>query len=429
MAINLCDLGEAKASTTVDGYTLEAKSYPREDARQILKSVFAQTQILRGNNLDGEVSITGNEPSPVVTVHEDVKTRLKMFVEEYEANIMSEANSAYTTQSCGWHGGSTRKTLDYDVYLHVKSMKMEEEFCFRQYIETWRTSSVARRMSEETRQATPISDYMQFEFLKAARLAVDKHAWNGDWKNADKNTTHCDGFVKLAVNGLQAGTAGIWEYVVTESGAGLGAAHAFVVAIGGHKVEVPFNTDLSTTLDDVVSALAASNLVDPITGDDLFTSISKPGTNDRLRIEQAQKGEMLLVKMQVYNVADVPGYKFCNDATNGITSTTEVATVTVTLSEVTAPVGADNPVTVPIKAIHKGNVVDQFELLWNTISNQRPEMLEPEYGATWYVSPNVFNALQLADRSAMHNQFGACDRAGHRNDCTSWMNQSVSKMN
>lgn len=431
-SINLCELGEVKASTTVDGYTLEAKSYPREQAVQIMKSNFAKTQILRGNNLEGETDLSGNEAAdrPIVTIHEDVKTRQKLFVEEYEANIMSDATSEYTNNSCGWNGKSTRKVLDYDVFLHVKAMKMEEDFCFRQYIETWRTSAVARRMSEETRQATPISDYMQFEFLKAARLAVDKHAWNGDYKGADKNTTHCDGFIKLAHYGLQAGVAGVWEYVVTETGAGMTADHCFIVAIGGDVISEEFDTDVVTTLNNLVTTLGTRNLKDNITGLDLFTDLSVPGTNDRLHIEQRAKGEMLLVKMNVVNCSGAaPYFRFCEDSANGLISRSEVATVTVTLSEVTAPVGADNPVAIPITAIHKGNVLERFELMWSVISEQRPEMLESEFGATWYVSQNVFNALQLANRSALHNQFGACDNPNNMNACTSWMGQRVAKMN
>jgi hypothetical protein len=429
MSVNLCDLGEVTQSKTVDGYTLEAKSYPREAARQLLKNEFAKTQILRGNNLDGEVPITGNDDSPVVTVHEDVKTRLRLFVEEYKAHAISDANSTYSNKSCGWHGGATRKVLDYDVYLHVKAVKMEEDFCFRQYIETWRTSAVARRMSDETRMATPISDYMQYEFLKTARLMVDKHAWNGDYKSADENTTHVDGFIKLAVNGLATGVSGIWEYVVTESGAGMTAAHAFVVAIGGLVIVEPFDTDVSTTLDNLIATLATANLKDPITGLDLFTSITKPGTNDRLRIAQRAKGEHLLVKMNVVDVTGVPTYRFCEDSTNGLVSTKEVTTVVVTQTVVTAPIGADNPIAIPITAIHKGNVVERFELLWSVISDTRPEMLETDFGATWYVAPNVFNALTLADRSALHNQFGACDRNGNKPSCTTWMNQRINKMN
>jgi len=424
MSVELCDLGTCRHTHTIkDRYEFEAKTYPVEDAIMIRRSVFAKAQILQGAidiPLEDEApdsnEVAGNGRR-FVTFHEDVQTRQRLFREEIKSKIKSKVNSSKGATDCGFDAGTTTKGKKVDRFLTIQTVFQDDDFCINEFIKTWRQRGLGRGVHRAAEDMIVISDEVEIAMLKESKATWDRHAFNGDYAGSHEDYAHTDGYFKIAAQSMGAALPPIYDWVF--SGDLTGTCIEFL--LGGQRVSIPFNTDLSTTLDDVVT-----NLTDPLNGyvDQngvlLWTDVSNVG-GTTLHIE-GQPGVDLQVRLIITNC---DGFLICLDQT--LVANSPVTGTAAVVLTITQPfVDADTPISVDVVPVTSGNVFDLMNAFHEEIASKNPDLLDPEFGANWMVARNIWHAMVQAEKALTKAFLGECDI---NPGCPTFLGIPLSRMN
>lgn len=395
--IELCQLGTVSQTTTVEGYAFESKVYTIEDAVQIARRTFAQTQLLAHNRLPGETSLPGPDNfRPFVTYHENVKagTRVLLYRDEIRSKGWYSEINGYGGNICGFVGNSTYREVDPIRYICAKKVRQEEEICVPKLIGTVKQNFLNPGALNEDRSVY-LSDFILLAMLEQNYIGIDKTAWQGDYGSPNTDIAHADGFIKIACKAMASDAAK--PAIVAHQFANMQNTQFIEGRQGGTTIRVAWDTDLATTLGNFETALEA--LVDAY-GNAVYSDVTVSG-GDTITVT-TQPGELYDL---VFVVTNGDGFDFdldgriCGPKT-AVSSVTVTTTVTQNAAQGNAPIGIEKV------AITSANVMERLELLYNAIGDKDAKMLNPDWGAYLFVAPNVFHALKMAGYK--HNaQYGA----------------------
>jgi hypothetical protein len=386
---DVCDLGNCTNTHTINSrYIYEDKIFPVEDAVMLMRDMWAQTQILSHQNLDGEVSFDGGDDEVFVTFHEDVKPGFKKRL--YRDRILStgwysKANG-YSCTECGFVGGSTKRQVEIDTYICTTCIRQEEDICMNEFLGTWKMTSLARGMMRQSEEIF-ISDDIYYAFERANYELVDKHFWHGDYKSADSSVMHVDGLIKQAVRALDNEKPAIYSFTFT----GLDATNALEGLIGGQEFIVPWDTDLATTLGAFETELESYNDANGVA---LFSDVTVASNVVTVTTQPGMENPLQFV-ITNYSAPNGSGFKLCRDgsiqANEAVTSGATVAWL-----EVQEAAGGNAPIGIDFEKVTSNNVLAKFEELYHAIQEKKAVLLDQSFGGTLFVSPNVWVAMKMA---------------------------------
>lgn len=389
----LCDLGNVYRTETIKNkYKFEEKVYPIEDSIFLQRATFAQTQILRHALIDGEVRATDffdpQNPArrPYVTFHTDVKagTKKRLYRDEILSNGWYSEVTGYPADACGFIGKSTKREVQIDKYICTKKVRQEEQVCIPTMIGTWQQDQLAAGALREDSDIF-LSDALVYAMLKQNRIGIDTHAWAGNYKSADKYTMHTDGFIKVAVNGMDSVKPAIYTHTIS----GLDATVEIKGLVGGMEYTVDFNTTNNQTLDDWVAKLLTMKYAD---GRNIFAAATH---DDAGTVTITTQDGELYDHQFVISEASGDLVK-CYDGTIKAETPPATASVTVTNTVVQDAESGDSPIGIDKVVITPVNVVDRIIKLQEAINETRSWILNPDFGGTLFVAPNVWHALRIA---------------------------------
>lgn len=392
------DLGTCTDLKVIEGkYNFEEKVYDLSEAAILLRDTFAQTQILQHIRLDGETSTGGDRQiTPFVTFHEDVRPgfRKRIYRDLVVSSGWRSAANGYCDKECGFFGGTTQREVQIDTFLCTHRMRQHEEICMSEFLATWKQDMLSRGMLNLSDDVF-ISAEIYYAMEKANYIAIDTHFWHGDFGSQDKNVMHTDGIIKQAVYAL---TNNEQADIVEFTFAGLDSTNCIEGVVGGEggQFNIPFNTDIATTLADFRAELISTDAVTGLpkyrkvlTNEAYFPNVTVVGL-DTIRIESIVGEEICLD----FLITNCDGFERCNDGSiSHVTEITNGATVTSTFVQQYRSGNA--PIGITKEPIHAGNAIQKIRELSEAIQAKRPEIInDPEFNL--FVAPNVYIALQFA---------------------------------
>lgn len=388
MALDLFTCGTVTSTNVVKGYEFEAKTYPLDQAVQLAKDVFLGAQILQGQGVL-ESEIPNPPPFRLVTLWEGIKGKVRLNAFQLKATPKSAATASVST--CGFFPGSTEND-SRDYYLVTQLQVIHEEICAEQLINTYLRYTLPAGARHG--MSPMLNDALVLSMLKAAKMSIDSHAFQGDWKNADTTITHADGFVKKAFNLVAAKVSqeSFFQFAIT-------SGHEITISIGGTKWKAPFNTDLPTTVTDLVAAINA-NLPRLANGTPMFAAITanndgSGAVNGALYFE-TQPGLPVNIQAVIgVTATGFTGTTYCGasgDVLQAVTAPASGNTVAYTLS-VEAD-GMNAPGAVAVEAITQTNVLDKMSAIYLLAQDTQPELMK-DPNTYMAVAPNVFSAYKV----------------------------------
>lgn len=416
MAVALCDLGKCDKVHSVKGYAFEDKVYPIEDAIKIMRETFMQTQILNHPNIDGEVTIGFDPQGGYVTFHEGVKagTRVRLYRDEFISKGWYSEVDGYCAVACGFIGGSIRREVQIDKFICTKKVRQEEEVCIEEVIGSWQQGrlGLGALRGQET---IFLSDEIMFAMIKENIIGIDRHAWRGDYGSSDYRYKDVDGFIKIAVDAVDSDLAAIMRHHFT----GMTVDDHIQGLVGAVEINVPFNTDLATTLGDLKTQLDAQ---EDYLGQLIFPTVTVNAGLGYIEV-QGQKAQQYQFKFAITHQG--AGVELCE---GGVLEpvTPSQSGASVANEVVQAAAGGNAPIGIDLVNIVAGNVIDRIKELHKAITAKKPQLKDPSFGAFLMVAPNVFDALELALLEQTEQYTGTC---GPLPGCTSLLGFEVVKMN
>jgi hypothetical protein len=410
-----------KTQVIDEKYKFEAREYNKLESTELRKSYFAATQILSGIAdvpvLEGEQAQAGNVMGPFVTPHVDVKACTKKSLHRYEIKSRVKGESdGVCAKSCTLHPGSTRLEDRIDKNIVTKRFQQYEPICMREFLGTYKQEMLPRGVFNEAlgtgvarREGMPVAaqyvtDALTFAYLKAAKISIDKHAWMGDYGSADVETNNVDGFIKIAANAVGSAAPAIVEIAFTGDFTDLHIEGK----IGGYEFDVAWNSDLATTLDDLITEITGQT---NYKGVPYAASATQNGAG--VLTITGQPGQSLEWLRLV--ITDGSGF---NPLGNGrdlcaLNPGAVPADVGMTVTYTQDPVTSQEPIAIDYESISQVNVFQKMQELYSAINATRSELLSPEFGGWLHISQNVYNSmllrninLQDAFKGQLGNQLG-----------------------
>lgn len=413
MSVVLCELGKCSGTDTVKGFQFENKVYPIEDAIKIMRDTFMQTQILSHQNIDGEVSIGFDPQGGYVTFHEGIKagTKVRLYRDEFLSKGWYSEVDGYCAETCGFIGGSIRREVQIDKFICTKKVRQEEEVCIEEVINSWQQGRLglgALRGQEDIF----LSDEIMYAMIKQNIIGIDRHAWRGDYGSSDYRYKDVDGYIKIAVDAMTSDLPAIMRHTFS----GMVAGDHIEGLIGGKLFDVPFNTDIATTLGDFETELESHT---DALGKAIFPTVTVNGGSSYIEVT-GQVAEQYDLK---FAITDGSGIQLCE---GGVIEAVVAGTGTVVNQVIQAAKGGNAPIGIDLVNIVPGNVLDRIKELQKQIAAKKPQIKDEAFGANLFVSPNVFEALQMALLEQTEQYTGTC---GPMPGCTTVLGFNVVKMN
>ena len=415
--LDLSTMGYCSQTNTIkDRFIFEDKVYTLEDAVKLARHTFQKTQILQHALLPAETS-TMDDPfaTPFVTYHENIKagTKVQLYREEYESTGWYSEVNGYCADACGFVGGSIIRKVDPLREICTKKVRQEEELCAAKLIESWKQNNLRAGALKEYEDVY-MTDFILEAMMKRNHQGIDIHAWEGDYGHQDKRKAHVDGFIKIAVLGYNNSQS--QSQVVQYQVANMIAGQSIEGRVGGVTFNIPFDTDIPTTL---------ANFQTYVQGLAIFESVTLPAA-DTIEFTTIPGA-----------IEDLPDFVFI--ATNGdgfnlafggeiIGPTTTVTNnFTITETVVQAATQGYPPIAIDKVQINSNNVIDRIMALREEIQANKPELLSPEFGGKLMVSRNVWNAIESENYN--HRRRHGGDLCYTPEGCTELLGFNIVKMN
>jgi len=397
MAVDICAMGRCNSNGDVEGFSLEGKTYSGEESNMLMRESFSKSMILRGAEglppLEGETDTTGS--GSFVTFHDNVIDKKRFKSDTLRVQSRSRATDGRRMDQCGFN---PTKLIDnqIDHILIVQEAGIEESFCVKQLLPTYKGAAM-KRAAAEGWESPWLSLEVEFAMLKKAREDFDNHAFMGDYGSGDSNRTHTDGWIKDIVLGMGAVqlSKGTWTFSgdLTDT--------CIEYRIGGVDGSVPFNTNMTTTLADFVTEITATGLIVDHNGDSLFSAVTSDATHIVITMVDGYDVEHN-VRLTVTNC---DGFTVC-EADGLLAPVTPVTDASVSFVLTTKGVFGDQPISFDFEPITTTNVEAKFDGMYEEILRVKPEILaDPNF--TVFVAPNVFGALALARKNVNIANVGA----------------------
>lgn len=387
--------------TIKDNYKYEAKVFPVEDAAMLNRETFAQTQVLAHTGLDGEVSTQGdNAPQPFVTFWDNIKPGFRQRI--YRDDIVSDGwvskVNGLCPNMCGWAPTGTRREVTIDKSIQTVAIGQREEVCMSEFLGTWRHPELASGMMNHGDEIF-VDEAIYFAFEKENRIGIDRHFWAGNYGSTDSKYMHVDGIIKIAVNCMNSKKDWVIDYDFT----GLIAGMSIEGAIGGQLFSIPFNTSDTQTIDDLITEI--TNATKYFAVEDysaLITSATRVGTVLTVQTPANRPYPLQLL------ITDGSG--ICFDLDGGIIPEgTPVTAASISVTMTQEAFKGESPIGIVKESINQGNVLRKIEDLSSAIHGQKPDLLNPEFGLTLFVAPNVWQAIKYAKMKLNQHFTGATD--------------------
>lgn len=389
-------MGSCMNTHSVRGFALEDKVYTAEDAEIIQRETFQKSVILQGQalSLEGEVEVAPRRK--YVTFHEDVIAKKRLKRATIRVGVQSKATTGKGMNGCGFYPGKA-EAQDEDGMLVVQEAFINQDFCVKELLPTYKQAAMTRQRVNGWESAF-LSLEFEYAALKAAYNAWDTHAFMGDYGTADVNRTHTDGFIKdiVLAMGSVSNAIGWWTF----SGDLTDLCIEYIV--GGYRGSVPFNTDLATTLDDVVTEFTVTRAAIFVDANmnSLFTDVT--ATSTKIVIETAEQRDINVR----FVITNCDGFTICTDGTlQAVTAITGAAVVYVLHQKA---VTGQQPLSFDYEPITALNVSDKFNSMYAEIASKRPDLLyNPDFVV--FVSPDVRAKMEIANSDAKKVVIGVCN--------------------
>lgn len=361
-------IGHCTGTNVIQNLDLENRSYGLEEARVLRALSFSEATMIQSFR-------EGSENGRFMTLVTNVKDKVRMFREDFDTELQSEATGGRGATDCGPFkpAGKWRKLTDR--FLVVQYVYVEAEICYKTLIGTFK-QNLLNAGATRSEQNDAINEMLLSDMIKNNNIQFDKLIWNGDYKAAERKIAHFDGLVKKAALAIGGSVAQDNDYLI----AGMQAGDYIEGIAGGFDIKVPFNTSIVVTVADLDTVLSGLN--DEF-GVALFTVSNNGSDTVNVVANTAGKPIDLLLVM-----TDGTGLNDCDEAL-------VPGAGTISETVVVANVDFDSPLTIPFVTITSGNVIAQMESLYSLISIQAP-WLKDNASFRVHVASNVWTAMTIA---------------------------------
>ena len=349
--------GTCSNENVFGGFKLYDKTYGPEDSITLRALSIASARMISGQYL---------------TVVPDVKAGDKkvMYRDDLDINVKSIANGGHNGDRCGTFDPSGKWQPITDKFLCVNYLEVNSSICYKELTGTFRSSLLsAGALVNENDDA--LNDVLIRKIISKFNQLIDRHIFMGDFKSADDSVTHFDGFVKQTH--LAGQTINAQTYEVTISG--LEEGDCIEGFIGGANVNVPFNTDLATTIADLQANITTYCVATNATP--LFT-VTFDGVDKLTLVSNYMKSDLKVTLKST----DCNGLGDCYVSGKGM----------VTVEETCTFLAQDRPIMIPHCPITTANVFQQMNALFLAARSENPDLLS-QNDFYLHVSPHVYGTL------------------------------------
>lgn len=357
--------GETTSKELIGGMELETRVYGLEDAKILRALSYRDAKMIN-----------------YMTQMPNVKCKERLYREELRFQFQSAASGGRGAKDCGPFKSSGEYRKPTDKYVKAFYVYIETSICYKKLIGTFKQSKL-KAGAGKSEENTSLNDFVITSMLRDANRQTDQLILMGDYGSADPVLTHYDGLLKLAYQAVAAGGAAAKN---TYTFAGIVAGDYIQIRAGGQVLTEAFDTDLATTVDNAVAALAAINGYDGVA----TYTVTNP-TDPEMGVESSSPNRPVDIEVWVTKNA---GFDEC-----GAPITAGTGTVAITVDQ-KVDTANDTPMSIAYQAVTHNNAIDIAASIADELGARNTGVFSDDAldmdNFFIHVSPRVMGTLRIA---------------------------------